>query len=170
MVSKRDKRLARQLKDREDFERKKARQASELVVTKVVRQAATPGAELMTWTRDTADVAGEWSWGSRSCLDDDWDEIVLPFLSEYEKKNWNEITSEKTGSGKKRRKKHITYPVADICKEAQDRLVEIERDDIDLVFRFRLGGRERLFGTRAGPLFSLLWWDPTHKIYPVGDN
>ena len=150
MVSKREKRLARQLKDREDFERKKARQAIEPAVSKVVRQAVKPGGELMTWTQDTADIVGEWSWGPRSCMSEDWEETILPFLTEYEKKTWNEITTEKTGSGKKRRKKHIAYPVADICREAQDRLVEIERDDVDQLFAFGLVAESACSGQELG--------------------
>lgn len=50
--------------------------------------------------------------------------------------------------------------------EAQRRLVEIGRVS-DSVYRFRLGNLPRLWGLRIVGQFHILWYDPTHRIYPV---
>lgn len=118
------------------FEAKKARQAEQPDVAKRVSQVATPSAEKnvkeaapsigltnMEWSREEADTDGEWTWGPRSCLDDDWDAELHPFLEEYARKTWNEIHAERTGNKRSRRQKHIDYSVGSICQEAQSRLV-----------------------------------------------
>ncbi len=179
MGAKADARLERALAKKADFERKKARQASEFDVKKRIGSAEKPtptktakeeplsvGQRRMEWSRDNADIVGEWSWGSRSCLVDDWDVKLHPFLLEYEKKTWNQISAECTGK-KKRRPKHIDYTTTSICKEARDRLVELEFDDVDRIFRFRLSGKERLYGINRLHIFMVLWWDPEHNVYPV---
>lgn len=122
---------------------------------------------LMEWSRDNADVEGEWSWGPRSCLNADWDGLLHPFLIEYGKKTWFQIYDERTTVRKKRVQKHISYAVGAICREAQDRLVALEIDDVDRIFRFRLSGRARLYGIQRLHVFFVLWWDPEHKIYPT---
>ncbi len=58
--------------------------------------------------------------------------------------------------------------VADICKEGQNRLNELRRDDIDPLYSLRLDAKKRLWGvfdSSAGVL-RILWWDPTHKVCP----
>ncbi len=178
MANKREKRLARQAEAQEAFLAKKARQAenpnafkrvaedSSLRVTKRVHEAERPGDQKMQWSADHADIEGEWSWGKRSCLTDNWDGELHPFLIEYAEKTWLQIYSERTG-GSNRRQKHIFYNVPDICEEAQLRLLELEQDDVDCVFRFRLAGKKRLYGVQRMPSFFVLWWDPEHNIYPV---
>ena len=52
---------------------------------------------------------------------------------------------------------------------AYQRLVDLELDDFSTdLFRFRLSGKERLYGFRieAEAMFYMLWYDPHHKIYP----
>lgn len=121
---------------------------------------------MMEWTRDRADVEGSWTWGPRSSLNDSWDMELHPFLVEYSNKTWLQIYDERTG-GQQRRQKHIYYEVWQICREAQQRLIEIERDDVDTVFRFRMENLKRLYGVVQEHVFHVLWWDPDHKIYPV---
>lgn len=176
--SKREKRIAQQAADREAFEAKKLRQfenpntfkrvaEAEIVpLAKQVKEPARASEQLVQWTREDADVEGDWSWGPRSCLDADWDSDVHPFLVECARKTWLEIYQERTG-GRQRKQKHIFYELWQICEEAQARIIEIERDDIEMLFRFRLGNLKRLYGVQQGNNFSILWWDPDHKIYPV---
>ena len=139
---------------------------------KVVREQPTRvGERLMEWSRDEADVEGSWSWGPRSCLDDAWVETLHPFLREYAKKTWFQIESERTkGRRGTRVPKHFAYSVTSICQEAQDRLVELEKDDVDSVFRFRLSGRRRFYGLLREHVFMVLWWDPEHNVYPTATN
>lgn len=58
-------------------------------------------------------------------------------------------------------------PTERICKEARERLMDLNRDDIDELFELRLGATERVWGTMTGSVFNLLWWDPEHTVYPV---
>lgn len=184
MASKREKRLARQEIQRNEFEKKKARQAEALDVAKtiaimegahpekVVQEAPPPiGKRPLEWSRDEADTDGHWSWGPRSCLNEDWDALLHPFLLEYSKKTWFQIGAEKTkGRGGARVQKHIDYSVNSICKEARDRLIELEKDDVDRIFRFRLSGKKRFYGINREHVFMVLWWDPEHNIYPTANN
>ena len=91
---------------------------------------------------------------------------MLSFLLNMEKKSWSEIQSETTGSTN-RHKKHHDMDVSEIVKEAQYRLTIINLDEFDVIFRFRLSGLKRLWGFRILSTFKIVWYDPTHKIYPV---
>jgi hypothetical protein len=186
--SKKEKRLARQAAKHIEFEKKKVRQAREPDVQKdVVEDAAAAIAaasatkslpplndviprRLMEWSRENADVIGNWSWGPRSCLDGDWDALLHPFLIEYAKKTWNQIYAEKTVVKGRQVQKHIGYAISSICNEAQKRLVELEMDDVDKVFRFRISGKKRFYGILRLHVFMVLWWDPEHNIYPTSLN
>ncbi len=86
-------------------------------------------------------------------------------MSEMSRLTWAEILSQTTG-GRERRKKHHVQSWDSICPEAQARWIEIERTE-DELFRFRVGGQERIWGVRQGPVFLVVWWDAEHRIYPV---
>jgi hypothetical protein len=64
-------------------------------------------------------------------------------------------------------KRHKAYPTNVICKEAFDRLTELEYDDQTEIFRFRMTGPHRLYGFRFGHVFKTVWFDPVHMIYPT---
>ena len=129
----------------------------------------SPQRRLMCWDRKIEDVEGQWSWGApRKCSQDHWNDIVYPFLTEYEKKSWGEIDTERTGKGKRRRKKHVHYPFDRLIDEAYERLIKLELDDFATsIFRFRLSGLQRLFGFRipATAMFHMVWFDPEHRLY-----
>ena len=120
----------------------------------------------MMWSRDHEDRKGKWSWG----VNRDWGktidgQVIKPFLKEYEKKNWAEIRAELTGETHNRRRKHRSYDLEQIKKEAQARLEELELDDRETIFRFRITGPQRLYGIVIGHIFCTIWFDPTHEIY-----
>ena len=176
--SKREKRIAQQAAEKVAFAKKKLRQLENpnsfkrvaeqggVHATKKVHESKRDAERAMEWSRDEADVEESWSWGPRSCLTDAWSDELEPFLVGFSAKTWVEIYQERTGGGG-RRQKHIYYDVSQICDEAQYRLLEINRDDIDVLFRFRLSGPKRLYGIVQAHIFFVLWWDPAHKIYPV---
>jgi len=87
-------------------------------------------------------------------------------MSEFQKLTWSELFAQRTG-GKERHKKHHDMDVCDLEPEAFDRWCEIGLDEYDTAFRFRLGNKPRLWGYRIHAKFYLVWWDPTHKIYPT---
>lgn len=177
--TKREKRLARAAEALDAFQQKKLRQledphsfkrVAELAgvnVSKTIVEPVLPRNRLMEWTREQADIAGSWEWGPRSCLDEAWEDELQPFLVEYARKTWLEIYDERTGPAHKRRQKHCAYDVIQICDDAQYRLLELGRDDIDAIFRFRLAGPKRLYGIQQEHVFFVLWWDPLHKIYEM---
>jgi len=55
-------------------------------------------------------------------------------------------------------------PVEKLSKEAQQRLEEIERDDLDQLISIRISGRKRIFAIRDKAVLHLLWWDPEHTV------
>jgi len=61
---------------------------------------------------------------------------------------------------------HHNMDVEQICDEAQYRLVELELYSY-IIFRFRLGNIRRLWGFRQLAQFEILWYDPTHQVYPT---
>jgi len=49
------------------------------------------------------------------------------------------------------------------------RLVELSRDDLERLFSFHLGGKERVWCAdyRGEGVMFILWWDPDHTVYAV---
>lgn len=82
---------------------------------------------------------------------------VIEKLSTFEDKNWNEIT--RGGS----------HPIdtAALCNEAKERLVALEKDDLDELLSLRLAGDNRVWCVKNGHILRPLWWDADHKVYPV---
>lgn len=114
------------------------------------------------------EFAGEWSWQiSQAQLME-----IMKFLAETEKRAWKEIRRDMTGGKRRRGEKHKFIPLSSLCKDARDRLSDLELDDQDQLFRFRLGGTERLWGVLLPDdhMFYLLWWDEHHKVCPSVDR
>jgi hypothetical protein len=117
----------------------------------------------MRYTKTAADVIGSWSWGHLRKWDKKvWDEVIFPHMTDYKTKSWSEIEGEM--SGRSRRNK--AYATKAICPGAKRRLTDIELEDLDEIFRFRIGNLPRLYGFRVAEVFFILWWDPIHKICP----
>lgn len=118
----------------------------------------------MAWSDEQADLEDSWSWGQpRDWRGKVWDSILMPFLEEVVEKDWAEIEGERSGKDKR----HKTYPQEAICKEAQDRLVYLELDDMETIFRFRITSKQRFYGFLVQHIFYALWWDAEHKICPT---
>jgi hypothetical protein len=64
------------------------------------------------------------------------------------------------------KKDNHPIPVQDLSPEAQSRLRELKRNDIDSVFSMHLMGKPRIIGIRDRHVLKLLWWDPQHKVCP----
>jgi hypothetical protein len=79
-------------------------------------------------------------------------------LGEFEGMTWQEI--ERNG------KNHFVS-TANLAKEARQRLREIEQDDLEQLYSLRLSGKERVYGIREANILRILWWDPTHSVYPT---
>lgn len=168
-MSRKEARIARKLKRRADQEAKSARLKAE-PIEKQVRTGANPGSIFqmqMRWTIDAADREGAWSWGvNREWGEEVWNSSLLPKLEEYQKLTWAEIEAQAYGNEGKRHRANHSMETAQICDEAQIRLTNIGQYS-DTVFRFRLGNLPRLWGVRVVENFKVLWYDPSHQIYPV---
>lgn len=107
-----------------------------------------------------------WQWGPEA---HHWRD-VLQHLADFSHKTWSEIEAERTGGNKRRRKKHHDMPVRELDKSARKRIRDLFGDDApDTLFRFRLSGKQRLWGVRDKAMFYLLWFDEEHMVYPIND-
>lgn len=46
----------------------------------------------------------------------------------------------------------------------------VQYEGQDFVHRLRLSGKKRLYGILDDSVFSILWWDPEHEIWPLKDR
>lgn len=145
----------------------KLRLAMAPVAEKKPRAGANPASifeMMMTWTEANADRQGAWPWGQeREWGEAVWNEAIHPKLKDWEKLKWQEIDIFSTRNG---HKMHHSMDVDEICEDAQLRLMELGHSG-ESIFRFRMGGKPRLWGFRIVADFQILWFDPEHKIYPV---
>lgn len=81
-------------------------------------------------------------------------------LANFESMTWGEILV------KGKQNNHLV-PVNEIIRPAQERLREIDQDDVDELVSLRLAGRARVWGILEGSVLKVLWWDPEHQVYPV---
>ncbi len=113
---------------------------------------------------------GTWSWNH---VDAPTLDRILAFLQEMERLSWKEIRAQLTGNLRRRGAKHKYIPVDHLCADAQNRFRDLELDEFDQVFRFRLSGPERLWGVMSDEIprvFYPIWWDPHHRICPGKDK
>jgi hypothetical protein len=93
---------------------------------------------------------------------------IFTFICEVSQSTWGEIENQETGTGR-RKKRHHSYSVDGLCERARDRFGERHYDELfdPEVVRFRLDGKQRLWGVREGAVFHVIWWDPEHKVCPT---
>ena len=60
-----------------------------------------------------------------------------------------------------------SMPTYKIVREAQNRLQEIELDEVEELYQLQLSNKGRIWGIRHRQIFDLLWWDPEHTVYPT---
>ncbi len=131
---------------------------------KQVRIADDPGRqdqETITWRFSIVDLEGDWGW--RTAASRDWWDAILPKLQDIETMTWAAVMAAAGG----RREGNNSHPVKveDMCKKAQDRLVEIGQEDLEELFSLRLTGTKRIYGIRDRHTLRLVWYDRYH-----GDN
>lgn len=185
-LSKAEKRLAARAAKEEIRIEKRAVEVQAILGEKRVAQVANPSEEKIvpdyeigtsTYTHKATiiktkeDREGAWSWGQlRNWHPTPGDSHVYGLLDPYAHKTWGEIHGERVGKKSKRKppdKRHKAYDLSLICEEAYKRLVTLQLDDRETIFRFRFGGMIRIYGFIVGTEFHLLWYDPDHKIYPM---
>ncbi|MDN5767827.1 MAG: hypothetical protein L0H96_19355 [Humibacillus sp.] len=111
----------------------------------------------------TDDAACDWTWR----LEPDDLKDLMQFLSDSSNRTWSELEGDRTGN-KVSHKKHHQHPVANICNAARKRFLdEVGDESHDMLFRFRYGGTQRLWGLRDRAVFHIVWIDLNHKVYPT---
>lgn len=120
----------------------------------VIREHQFEDGHPLAWRFGQADRGGPFPWDIQP--DPKFREVMVK-LSEFENKNWNDITA--GGS----------HPIETdkLCDAARKRLVEIEKDDLDELVSLRLAGANRVWCVKSGHLLRPLWWDENHQVYPV---
>lgn len=81
---------------------------------------------------------------------------VVEKLRSFETMKWSAIMGHNNHS----------VPIERLSPEAQDRLMDLKRDEVEEVFSLRITGRERVIGIRQDNVLHLLWWDPKHEVCP----
>lgn len=144
----------------------KSRRAGKGISTAQVANPVDPTGKQFVWSarRLDHDYYGEWDWNltpQELCE-------LMKFIEAQTKRTWGEIMGDQTG-GRKRHKKHHAMQVKNLSRAARERVTELYASEIppEQLFRFRLSGLVRLWGTRTGNLFEILWYDREHKVYPV---
>ncbi len=109
----------------------------------------------ISWRFSKVDRDGKWKC-SLNALGEDKTKEIIRKLKDFDSMTWGDF------KGKRRH----SIPVNTISREAKKRLEDIQRDDIDVLFSVGISGKERIWGVREGDVFSILWWDPEHEVYP----
>ena len=117
-------------------------------------EAQTPKQQTPVWVFSRLDLNGPWCW---SKLQPPVLVQILQRLGNLEKMSWADI-EQTTGS-------HFV-DIDDLIKDAQDRLKEIQQDDVEQLFSLRVTGKIRVWGIRVDEEFHFLWCDPEHEICP----
>ena len=169
--SKSEARIARKNERALQAKEKSARLVSNYVadeLSREVRAGANPDTVFNMYaviSYENPDVEGSWSWGvQRQWCEQEWATDISPKLEQWSKLKWSEIDSHSSDTG---HKMHHNMSCEDICEEAQDRMIKIERF-YEVLFRFRTSNLGRVWGYRVVNKFHVLWYDPTHQIYPTG--
>jgi hypothetical protein len=97
---------------------------------------------------------------------------VLSFLHDIGGTSWAELRAHRYNSSKGSRPKHHEHPVSRLGPEATARLASLKLDEVvgEDLFRFRVTGKQRLWGFITDCTFHVLWWDPEHEVFPVSKD
>lgn len=134
-------------------------------VPKAIEDGSRFGSRV-TWCISKADRQENWSWGeAREWSPEEWDSVIQPPFHQFAQLTWKEIDQFSSDTG---HKMHHGHEVGDLINEAQARWRQLNLEQYDSVFRFRLGGqRRRAWGYIVQAHFHFVWWDREHSIYPT---
>lgn len=107
------------------------------------------------WVFSALDIDGPW--GKEGLVGTVLLNDIFPKIKHFETMTWNQIQQDKN--------RNHSVMVSKLCKQARDRAVELKLG-VDELFRFRLSGKQRLWGIRDRDRFRILWWDPEHEVCP----
>lgn len=116
------------------------------------------------WAFQSCDIQCQ-EWSITTC--DSFYDVIITKLASFEGMTWGGNT--KGIWGKKKGTNSHFEKISDMCNDAQKRAEEIHLD-VDELFSLRLTGELRLYGILQDGVFSIIWYDPCHKVYPVKKN
>jgi hypothetical protein len=123
---------------------------------KPVRNLVDYGTMNPAWRFSRLELWDPFGWHT---LDEETLRHIRTKLSHYESMTMNEIFVAN-------RKYNHGVPQKDLCAEARERLCKLNLEHIELIYRLRLSGTERVWGIRELNVLNLLWWDPDHLVCP----
>jgi hypothetical protein len=109
---------------------------------------------ILAWRFNAVDRGGPFAWSNLTCSD--MHKSVIEKLADFETMDEGALQNK----GCHEIETHI------LCKEAQQRLLYLELDDLTCLFSLRLGSKTRVFCIRRPTYMRVLWWDPEHKVCP----
>jgi len=109
----------------------------------------------LSWRFSFADAGGRWAWPtgtSNNSL-----KQIMDKLPHFER------VCDQAGL------RAIRSDVATVklSQAAKQRLIQLQRDDIETLYAWHVGGKERLWCAEFAGMMCILWWDPKHEVYPV---
>jgi hypothetical protein len=124
---------------------------------------------LFEWCITRADREGRWSWGeTREWSDEEYLEEIEGNFNNLLGNNWIQIeTATYNGAHGQRKLLNKYQQIEYLCPEAQGRWNnDLDLGQFDQLFRFRRGGKKRIWGVRLYNHFFLIWYERKHKICP----
>ena len=109
---------------------------------------------LLSWRFSSVDAGGPWAW---SKVSSDSLKRIMNKLADFEKAYYD--------SGIKDLRSIV--PTMKLAQPAKQRLRALQRDDIEILYAWRISGKERLWCAEHDGMMCILWWDPEHEVYPV---
>jgi hypothetical protein len=95
--------------------------------------------------------------------------IILEFAGpQLLSEAFSEIMSASKGYGKG--SLHHLVDAKQLNSSAKERLIKINQEDTKELFSLRLNGEKRIWGIKERQILQILWWDPSHKVYPLRNN
>lgn len=97
------------------------------------------------------DIHGKWGWDKLDALQL---QDLLEKIFNSQMLIWQQL------------REHNSHLVdtSSLIPEAQKRLKDLEKDDLDQLYPLRLSGLKRVWGIKEGNILWLLWWDPFHQV------
>jgi hypothetical protein len=109
----------------------------------------------LAWRFSRADIGGPYN-----CSDLSHEEFKQMWdrLRAFEKMNVSEMRADGSFHPK---------AISELQREQQERLRQIELDDVELLYSFRITGTCRLWCMKYENILLVLWWDKDHQVVPV---
>ncbi|WP_306204092.1 hypothetical protein [Actinoplanes sp. RD1] len=132
----------------------------------VAEQEFDVGEDGLTFSLRYADhgYRGAWAWPRGAATEE-----VFSFLCHVGALTWDEIAGQLFSTKRGSHRKHHSQHVDTLCPEARRRIeaLKCKQRFGEKIFRFRVGGRKRLWGFKRDGVFYILWWDAEHRVYPA---